>query len=106
MGIMMKVLSHEQLLALNESSIRARRRQNLAPEKLPRPAARSYTVNFHFEHEYGDLRDVRMSVILKPGVLTAWLDVSHEEFAAVPEVEMTELEWESAVCVGTPWWSD
>ena len=106
MGVMMKVLDYESLLRLNESSIRDRRRHNLPPEKLPVDRDRRYIVNFHFDHEYGDLHDVRMSVILKPGVLTAWLDVSHEEYAAVPDVEMTELEWESAVCVGTPWWSD
>ncbi len=106
MKIKMKVLDNQRLLMLNESSVRAGRKQNLRPEQLPSDRRRQYIVNFHFDHKWGDLRDVRMSVILKPGILTAWLDVSPEEYAAVPEVEMSELEWEAAVCVGTPRWME
>lgn len=106
MKIKMKVLDQRTLVMLNESSIRAGRKQNLRAEQLPSDHRRQYIVNFHFDHKRGDLRDVRMSVILNPGVLTAWLDVSPEEYAAVPEVEMSELEWEAAVCVGTPRWME
>ena len=105
MGIRMKVLDYQGLVTLNESSIGAGRKQNLHIEKLPSDRHRQYTVNFHFDHEWGELRDIRMSVILKPGVLTAWLDVSPGEYDAIPEVEMSELEWEAAVCVGTPRWT-
>lgn len=106
MKIKMKVLDHHSLLMLNESSIRAGRKQNLRSEQLASDRPQQYIVNFHFDHKWGDLRDVRMSVILKPGILTTWLDVSPEEYAAVPEVEMSELEWEAAVCVGTPRWME
>jgi hypothetical protein len=106
MKIKMKVLNYQTLLMLNESSIRANRKQNLKPEQLPNRRRRQYIVNFHFDHKWGDLRDVRMSVILKPGALTVWLDVSPEEYDAIPEVEMSELEWEAAVCVGIPRWTE
>lgn len=67
-------------------------------------ATSQYIVNFHFDHEWRDGKDVRLSVILKPGTLTAWLDVSQEEYDAIPEVELSELDWEAAVCVGVPRW--
>lgn len=104
MGFPMKVLDHDVLLRLNESSIQAGRRQNLQPEQLPADHGGQYIINFRFDHEWTNGPDVRMSVILKPGVLTAWLDVSQEEYDAVREVEMSELDWEAAVCVGTPRW--
>ncbi len=104
MKVKMKVLDYQRLLALNESSIQAGRKQNLKAEQVPSGCRGQYIVNFHFDHKWGTLRDVRMSVILKPGVTTAWLDVSSEEYDAIPEVEMSELEWEAAVCVGTPRW--
>jgi hypothetical protein len=104
MGELMKVLSYADLVRLNESSIRAGRRQNLGPEQMPTERDRRYIVNFRFDHEWRGQKDVRLSVILKPGVLSAWLDVSPEEYAAIPEVELSELEWEAAVCVGTPRW--
>ncbi len=106
MKVKMKVLDHRRLLDLNESSLRAGRKRNLPSEQLPDDRNGHYIVNFHFEHKWGALQDVRMSVILKPGVLTAWLDVSAEEYDAIPEVEMSELEWEAAVCVGTPRWME
>ncbi len=102
MKVKMKVLDRDLLLKLNDSSRRDRRRQQLSPDAI---ASRDeYIVNFHFGHKANGVDDVRMSVILRPGVLTAWLDVSIEEFDAIPEVEMTELEWEAAVCVGVPRW--
>jgi hypothetical protein len=103
--IKMKVLDRERLVRLNESSIRAGRKQNLRPEQIPSNPNGQYIVNFRFEHAWGELRDVRMSVILKPGAFTAWLDVSPEEYSDVTEVEMSEFEWEAAVCVGTPRWT-
>lgn len=104
MKVKMKVLDHQRLVKLNESSIRAGRKQHLSPELMSAAGAQSYIINFHLDHKWKDTSDVRLSVILKPGVLTAWLDVSPEEFAAIPEVELTELEWEAAVCVGIPRW--
>lgn len=103
MKVKMKVLDHPLLLALNESSRAAGRKQTINPEHLVAPREQ-YIVNFRFDHRWQDLHDVRLSVILKPGLLTAWLDVSKEEYDAIPEVEMSELEWEAAVCVGVPRW--
>ncbi len=104
MMVKMKVLDRELLLSLNESSVRAGRKQNLSQEQLQGAVRPRYIVNFHFDHNWQDLHDVRLSVILIPGNLTAWLDVSAEEYAAIPETDMPELEWEAAVCVGTPRW--
>lgn len=106
MKIKMKVLDHQNLLLLNESSIQAGRKQNLRPEQLPSDHRQQYIMNFHFDHKWGDFHDVRVSIILKPGALTAWLDVSPEQYDAIPEVEMSELDWEAAVCVGTPRWME
>ncbi len=106
MKIPMKILDYQTLVALNESSIWAGRKQNLKPEQIPIDSSGQYIVNFHFDHQWRGQRDVRMSVILKPGVQTAWLDVSSEEYNAIHEVELTELEWEAAVCVGTPRWME
>ena len=100
----MKILDYQRLMMLNKSSLRVGRKQNLLPEQMPSDRDRQYIVNFHFDHEWGDQRDIRLSVILKPGVQTVWLDVSPQEYAAIPEVEVSELEWEAAVCVGTPRW--
>ena len=102
----MKILDYQTLAMLNESSIRAGRKQNLRPEQIPADPQRQYIVNFHFDHEWVGERDTRLSVILKPGVQTAWLDVSPQEFAAISEFEVSELDWEAAVCVGTPRWTD
>ena len=105
MSVPMKVLDHERLVALNESSIRAGRKQHIKPEQIPADTGKTCTVNFHFDHEWGGGKDVRMSVILKLGVLTVWLDVSQSEYDAIPNVEMSELEWEASVCVGVPPWT-
>ena len=91
---------------LNGSSLLVGRKQNLRPDQIPNDPNRQYTVNFKFDHEWEGERDIRLSVILKPGVQTAWLDVSLEEFAAIPWVEMLELDWEAAICVGTPRWTE
>ena len=102
----MKILDYETLVMLNESSIREDRKQNLRAEQMPIDTYGQYIVNFHFDHVWKGRCDVRLSIILKPGARTAWLDISAEEFAAIPEFEMSELDWEAAVCVGTPRWTD
>jgi len=106
MKIKLKTLDYQTLVMLNESSLRDGRKQNLPPEQMPSDHNRQYIVNFKFDHQWAGEQDIRMSVILKPGVLTAWLDVSPEEYDAIPETEMSELEWEAAVCVGTPRWTE
>ncbi len=104
MGILMKYLDHPTMLRLNESSRDAGRKQSLSTELMPSDRDRRYIVNFHFAHEWTGGMDIRLSVVLKPGAVTAWLDVSQEEYDAMPEVELSELEWEEAVCVGIPRW--
>lgn len=98
----MKQLDYRMLVMLNESSIREGRRQNLPPERMPNKLHAPYLVNFNMVHEWEGRRDIRMSVVLTPRGQTAWLDVSPEEFAAIPEVELSELEWEAAICPGIP----
>ena len=100
----MKVLGYRDLIRLSESSRKAGRSRHLAPEQVPIRRDDRYIANFHFDHEWQGRKDVRLSVILEPGVRTAWLDVSPEEYAAIKEVLMTEMEWEAAVCVGIPRW--
>lgn len=105
MKVPMKVMDYAALVALNESSERNGRAQHIKAELMPTDRERQYIVNFYFDHERNGVKDMRLSVILKPGVLTAWLDVSTTEFAAMREVLMTELDWEAAVCVGIPPWT-
>lgn len=106
MKINMKVLDRPTLLKLNESSRQGKRKQNLTEEQLNANLQEQYIVNFHFNHKWGDNEDIRLSVILKPGALSAWLDVSIDEYNALAEVEMGEKDWEAAVCVGIPHWSE
>ncbi len=106
MKVKMKVMDYQSLLKLNQSSINAGRKQNLRLELLPAEQDQPFIANFHFDHQCRDFRDVRLSVILKPGILTAWLDVSQEEYEVIPEVELSELDWEAAVCVGIPRWTE
>ena len=104
MPVAMKVLDRARLMALNQSSIKAGRKQNLNPSDIPANRER-FVVNFHFPHDWNAGQDIRMSVVLDLGVLAAWLDVSQSEYDAIPEVEMSEFEWEANVCVGTPPWT-
>ncbi len=106
MTIKMKSLDRPLLIKLNESSVKAGRKQNIKAEHMPAASVKRYIVNFHFDHDWKGGHDVRMSVILQPAVTTAWLDVSPEEYDAIPEIEMSELDWEAAVCVGTPRWME
>ena len=105
MRVKMKYLDTDLLRRLNQSSQSSGRSQNLSPEQISEAGRGRNLVNFHFDHAWQDLHDVRLSVILIPGELTAWLDVSAEEYAAIPDVEMSELDLEAAVCVGTPRWT-
>ncbi|MDP6560981.1 MAG: hypothetical protein QF619_12835 [Candidatus Binatia bacterium] len=102
MTVRMKQLDYPMFVTLNETSIRAGRRQNLSPERMPSESHGPYLVNFHLAHEWDSRQDIRMSVVLTPKGRTAWLDVSPEEFASIPEVELSELEWEAAICPGIP----
>ncbi len=100
--VKMKELDHPLLLKLNESSIQAGRLQNVRPNRLPSELHAPYPINYDTVHEWEGRQDIRVCVVLTSGGLTAWLDISHEEFAAIPEVEVSELDWEAAVCPGTP----
>ena len=104
MNVPMKVIDRDLLLRLNDNSTKDGRKQQLSAEQITGYPRQQYIVNFLFDHEWESGKDIRMSVILKPGALTAWLDVSQAEFDAIPDVSMSELDWEAAVCVGTPQW--
>jgi len=101
----MKVMDYGALVTLNRSSESAGRAQHIKAELMPSNRERRYIVNFYFDHEWNGVKDMRLSVITEPGVRTAWLDVSLEEFAAMREELMPELDWEAAVCVGIPPWT-
>lgn len=98
----MKRLDYRTLARLNASSIQAGRRQHVPPERMPSERTGPFPVNFHALHEWDGRRDIRMSVVLTAGGQTSWLDVSPEEFAAIPEVEVSDVEFEAADCPGTP----
>ncbi len=104
MKVPMKVLDYQSLLKLNESSLKAGRAQHIPKEQFPADKQKQFIINFHFDHEWNGQKDVRCSVIIEPGVRTAWLDVLLEEFDAITTVQMPELDWEAAVCVGIPGW--
>jgi hypothetical protein len=104
MRVKMKYLDTDLLRRLNQSSLSSGRSQHLSQEQVSDAGRDRYLVNFHFDHACKSVPDIRLSIILIPGVLTAWLDISTDEFAALPEVELSELEWEAAVCVGVPRW--
>lgn len=104
MKVPMKVLRYDELVGLSESSRKAGRNQYIKPDQLPEKSDRDFIVNFHFDHEWKGKKDVRLSVILEVGERTVWLDVSPEEYDEIREIQMGELEWEAAVCVGVPRW--
>jgi hypothetical protein len=100
----MKELDYPLLLQLNESSIQAGRRQNIRPQRLPSDLHAPYPINYHAEHTWEGQKDMRVCVVLTSGGDVAWLDISHEEFEAIPEVDYSVLDWEAALCPGTPPW--
>ena len=98
-----RVLDHETLLALNESSIRAGRYQFMRPHHLPDNPRDRYWINAHMNRERDGRPEVRVCVVLRIyGGETAWLDLSPEEFAAIPEIDVPVEEWEVALCAGNP----
>ncbi len=99
----MKALDHDMLLTLNESSVQARRSQNLRPEQLPSRPQDRYWITTHTVQEQDDVQEVRICVVLDMDTSqTAWLDVSPNEFAAIQELDVSLAEWETAMCAGTP----
>lgn len=98
----LKVLDHQTLVRLNESSIQTGRSQNLRPGQLPTDPQGRYPVNYYRVVERAGQQHIRMCVVLTVGGQTAWLDVSSEEFAAIPEVEVSEVVWGATMCAGTP----
>ncbi len=99
----MTVLDHETLLRLNESSIEAGRAQNLTADQLPAESGDRYWINAHKERDQDNRPEVALCVVLNLDTgQTVWLDVSSEEFAAIPEVDVPEAEWETAMCAGNP----
>ncbi|MBI2855389.1 MAG: hypothetical protein HYX93_00905 [Chloroflexi bacterium] len=99
----LKVFDHETLIRLDDSSKRAGRAQNLRQEQLSTAPQGRHWVNAHLERVGAGQQEVRMCVVLDLNAgKTAWLDVSPQEFAAIPEVEVPYLEWTAAMCAGNP----
>lgn len=99
----MKVLDYDVLLKLNHSSIQAGRSHNLSPRHLSEKPRERYWVNEHGARERNGQQEVRICIVLNLYAgRTAWLDVSAAEFDAIPETDISDLEWEAAMCAGTP----
>ena len=99
----MRVLDHQTLLKLNHNSIQAKRRQNLPLAVLPAQPQNRYWITYHNVLERNGHQEVRLCVLLDLFVgNTAWLDVSSDEYAAIPETDVSDQEWETAMCAGTP----
>lgn len=102
----MKVIDHAILSALNENSIQAGRSQNLRPGRISGKPQGRYWINEHMVRERDGQQEVRMCVLLSLySGQTVWLDVSSDEFATIPEIDVSDDEWETAMCAGTPPWS-
>ena len=99
----MKAVDHDTLLMLNQSSIQAKRSQNLRPEQVPSKPQDTYWITVHTVKEQDDVQAVRMCVVLDvDNSQTAWLDVSTNEFEDIQELELSLADWEVAMCAGTP----
>ncbi len=99
----MKVVDHATLLALNDSSIQSGRRQNLRPEWISGKPQGRYWITEHRVRERDSEQEMRMCVVLSLYAgQTAWLAVSSDQFEAIPEIEVSDDEWETAMCAGTP----
>ncbi len=99
----MKAVDHDTLLMLNQSSIQAKRSQNLRPEQVPSKPQETYWITVHSVQEQDDVQAVRMCVVLDvDNSQTAWLDVSTNEFEDIQELELSLADWEVAMCAGTP----
>ena len=100
----MRALDHQNLVRLNLSSIAAGRSQHLDPEHMPaRPPDDRYLITYHNVRDHDGRREIRVCIVfdLFTGQ-TAWLDVSRDEFAAMPEADVSIWDWETAMCAGTP----
>ncbi len=99
----MKVLDQAMLLTLNDASIRAGRSQHLRSDQLASKGQSRYWINDYRIQERDGQQEVRICVVLNLYAgQTAWLDVSSDEFAAIPEIDVSDDEWETAMCAGTP----
>ncbi|MBI4202231.1 MAG: hypothetical protein HY532_03845 [Chloroflexi bacterium] len=98
----LKMLDHPTLVRLNQSSIGAGRRQHLPPELLAKASQTRYPVNLAVHRQRDGQHEVRLSVVLDAAGQSAWLDVSPQEFSAIPEVEVIFDVWEGVMCAGNP----
>ncbi len=98
----LKTLDHQTLVQLNTASIRAGRLQNLPPEKLAQTVQPRYPINLVLPHTRIGQQEMRLSVVLDLAGQSAWLDVSPEEFSAIPEVDVIFDVYEGIMCAGNP----
>ncbi len=98
-----RVLDYTTLKTLNDNSIRVGRSQNLPPDRLAGKPQDRYWINHYQVRERNGEQEVRVCVVLSVyRGQTAWLDVSPDEFAAIPEIDVSEDEWEEAMCAVAP----
>ena len=78
----MKYLTYALLAAINASSVRAGRNRNLYLEKLPIDQGALYPVYNSFIHNDSEIRVI---IVLNERGDTAYLDMSFDEFDALPQ---------------------
>ncbi|GEM_PF-1738236 len=100
--VKLKTLDHQTLVQLNTASILAGRLQNLPSEELAQPVQPRYPINLVLPRSRDGQPEVRLCVVLNLAGHSAWLDVTPEEFSAIPEVEVIFDVYEGIMCAGNP----
>ncbi|MBI4338798.1 MAG: hypothetical protein HY680_02455 [Chloroflexi bacterium] len=98
----LRILDYEALVRLNDSSIHAGRLRNLPRESLAAAPQRRYPINLWLPRRRGSQEEVRLSVVMDAAGQSVWLDVSPQEFDAIPQVDVLFDIWEGAMCAGNP----
>lgn len=76
--------------------------RNLSGSTLLNNRQSGYPINYHEIRHRKGTDEVRVSVVLNLAGQTAFLDITPEEFAAIPEVAVLFDVWEGVMCAGNP----
>ncbi|MBI4313006.1 MAG: hypothetical protein HY681_14690 [Chloroflexi bacterium] len=98
----LKFLDHPTLARLNAGSIRSGRLQHLPEGALAGPPQTRYPINLAIPRARDGRQEVRVSVVLDLAGQSAWLDITPEEFNAIPEIEVLFDVYEGIMCAGNP----
>lgn len=97
----LKVIDLQMLQALNDSSMRAGGTHTLTADQMgPTPEGRYWISTHLFPEKHGRQKVCACVVLNLRTSLAAWLDLTLEEFSAIPFQEVDLIEWETVVCVG------